>query len=441
MKFFFTLILATVFIILNSPSTISAVNTKVSLKKGVGLSISDICMGRVDRDSCNARLRDKLSQLGITWYYNWWDYKKHRMYDNGKFDYAPMFYPRGSPNPPYFTEEELSHFTEYASENLGSYWLVWNEPDLWPGLPGGVPDIVAPFKTGPDDSTQPDWRDTAVLTGRNYNRIYTAIKKVDPQAKFIIGGVSGVNYYDYDRRWPQVFINEYKRLNNNNYPPFDGWHVHYYRCQGNYSVDTWRRDIVKIRDWINRGSVQYTDSDGQVYWGGGGSTKELWITEWGCLYEWDNISNLIIGNGGSDSNLDWLENYEGVQRYAWFVAGSPETETRHNWPDPLYLFSGRPWESNFNLSSTGNIYASYPTVPNPAKYIDFAYGWNRISWKSSYPDNVKMSELNDGCRGISFGENFNKVFLDYYMNPSNYIFSDNNIFRVNCRDEKRWFFR
>lgn len=306
-------------------------------KKGAGLAINFWCNSKQypEKASCIRNVSNKVNDLNISWYYDWTS-----IYDLTKvsnIEYVPMIHGTGQVSSSEWTpdrkysQEQLDDFKSIAISKRGSYWLVWNEPDLWytDSEKRKIYDI--------DNNGTLDWIDAAKVAASIYKPLRVAIKAGDPSAKMIIGGVSGQNYYMYTE-WPRVFLEEYRRINGS-LPEYEGWHFHLYKCGNEYNKDLWRKQITDIRAWV--------DSNG------GGNSKELWMTEFGCLFnETPEVTRSILND-----NLSWLDSYSGLQRYSWFVGSSKEATGQSLFTnDLMYLFSGNPDTASFNLSSTGIIY-------------------------------------------------------------------------------------
>lgn len=296
--------------------------TKVSLKKGLGLPIIPYCYdtfsgtnNAATRQTCMNNLAYKSRSLGATWYYGWYtdgNYKAKRG-PNFDLEYVPMIRGNGQNADGSYSFDEINWYKTLAKNNPGSYWLIFNEPDYYN-----------------QDNISPE------IQARRYKQLRTEIKSPtgDPTAKFIVGG-----FFDYAnwRGWAEAFRAAYRAQNNGVNPVYEGWHAHIYTCGNVYNPDQWRWYITTFRNWINSN--------------GGG---ELWLTEFGCLdYDYSRIIT---------DQLDWMENYDGIQRYAWFAAISKELGSTFGGGD---LFVGKPENSNFGLSALGDIYARYPLVPKP----------------------------------------------------------------------------
>ena len=293
-------------------STAFATTTRVSLKKGVGISWQDIWPPRDCGQSphplaCKSRLKNGLATLGVSWFYCWARPEFYFDYFDGDFEFVPMVWGAGSNGDRSYTQQELDDFATIAQNHPGSYWLIWNEPDL-----GGQANI------------------TAAVAAGIYKPLRKAIKDADPNAKMIIGGMSSDP--EVWVSWAREFRANFSNPNNK----YEGWHVHLYACGTAYDVTTWRQTIKDYRHWINAN--------------GGG---ELWLTEFGCLSQ--DEPRII------QDQLDWMETYSGIDRYAWFYAGTGGfTNMRAN------LFNGYlPSSPSFGLSSMGEIYARFPLHPNP----------------------------------------------------------------------------
>lgn len=284
--------------------------TKTSSKKGVGMAITAYCAGKTDEKTCISRITNATVSLGATWYYDWQtDYAGKNKFGGG-LEYVPMVMKPGSNSDLTYNRGELYPFIKYAFLNRGSYWLLFNEPDYLPET-----------KIAPE------------AAARIFKQIKEAIGSVDNSPKFIVGGMLG----DW-ASWATAFLNAYKSQNGGASPDISGWHTHQYTCGGYYS-SLWRSKITNFRSWIDQN--------------GGG---EFWITEFGCL-DYDHAQ--IIRD-----QLDWMETYSGIDRYAWFSASSMAAGSNFAGGN---LFEGVPDQSTFKLSAIGQTYSKYPVNPAPLK--------------------------------------------------------------------------
>lgn len=263
--------------------------------------------------------------MGATWYYAWYIYNRFRTDatpSQTNLEYVPMAKTKGSNSDGSYTAEEILTIKQFASANPGKYWLIWNEPDFY-------------NSRDPYNSYIP-----VSIAARIYKQLREGIKSADPTAKMIIGGML---YQDHWIDWARTFRDTYHSLYGS-YPEYEGWHGHIYVCGSSYNRDNWRNSIINFRSWIN-----------------GTTGGEFWLTEFGCLnYDYDQIIR---------DQLDWMENYNGLQRYAWFSASSIEWGSSFQGGN---LFLGKPENSDFRLNGIGVTYSNYPlstnptpTVPNP----------------------------------------------------------------------------
>ncbi len=335
--FLFILFSVLFFAITTTQAALAPGNT--SLKKGIGLSIMvlkncDASLNYNNNRACFNRIRDQLKNLGVSWYYDWiLDHQWNQRFDNSNFEYVPMIHSHPLPNLAY-PQSSVNGWRNLAQSKPGSYWLIWNEPDLW--------------RTNQTTGAVLGIAESAALAARLYDQISTNIRSSDPNAKLIIGGMSNQGDQQW-YNWAKEFLDVYKSAHNQNLPDFQGWAIHLYKCPGTnvgnwnrYSKDSWRyNDIDTFRNKVNDEL--------------GGSLKELWLTEFGCLSE--DFDTII------KDQLDWKETYSGINRYAWFWAGMPPGQDFSNFKGNL--FSGVPTSASFGLSALGQIYAQYPLNPLP----------------------------------------------------------------------------
>lgn len=267
--------------------------------------------------ACFQSLNQLTQNLGASWYYVWFTYHRWNTEFGSNIRFVPMVRDHGSNADYSYTTTELNNVKTFARNNPGSYWLIFNEPDFRGGsttLPSYIPT--------PDDAA------------RIYKPLSDAIKSVDPNAKLIVGGML---YHNSWIGWAQAFIDAYRNRFQTT-PQIEGWHVHQYMC-GDYTKNSFRDNLINFRSWIN------THSSG-----------ELWLTEFGCLsYDYPQI---II------DQLDWMENYPGIQRYAWYVAASKEAVAPHN-GGTLLRGTGN---TELTLTPLGITYSQYPTNSLPTAF-------------------------------------------------------------------------
>jgi len=249
---------------------------------------------------------EHLTQLGpllenadISWFYTWRFGSTDAYWTTGK-EYVP--------NAPGNTSKirEMIETRNY----WGGYWLLGNEPD------NGTQDNKTPYEAA-----------------RDYGSITYNLLSVDPQAKIIILGLCWPNL-----SWKNSFANEWQaRWGESVEDAIAGWHVHAYA--GRPSEIETRKD--QIRDWI-------TANPG----------KELWITEYGSLYESDIRPEAVQELG------TFFELTPGVTRYAFFYFGYPQTGGR--WENTsLYI-----WRNNqFQATPLAETYRQTPRIPNTCELL------------------------------------------------------------------------
>jgi hypothetical protein len=282
--------------------------TGYSSRKGVGETIWPLQASVCDSEAtCLQYYWNRIKELGIKWLYNWDtpdDGNRPAWMMDNTIEYVPKV---GKPN-----SETNATIESYARNNHGSYWLIWNEPDV-----SSQDNLPA---------------DTAASI---YDSLRGTILGADPSAKLIVGNVAGLG-------WLMSFREAYKNSHNGNPPVVEGWAGHLYRDRSTYNIQNWRSDLYAYRNWMV--SI-------------GEGTKEFWLTEFGCLT--DNEIGLIIMN----DQLTWLEEsaQSWITRYAWFHAGvygsAHPGEQGH-------LFTNSVKDMTVDFSPLGVKYASHPG-PSP----------------------------------------------------------------------------
>lgn len=222
-------------------SNVGAVSTKISLKKGVGLTIwpPEHCNKSSNPEACKLRLTNGLKALGISWFYNWTKENWGFDYFGNDFNFVPMVWGKGSASDKSYTAAELNQYGGLAQQHPGRYWLIWNELDL---QLNDQPDM--------DNNGIINLVDSAYLAAKIYKPLRDAIKVADPSAKLIIGGISPPTGNRW-KLWSEIFLNRYSFYNPGQNPDFDGWHVHLYDCSPYYQTGTWRLKIDGYRKWID----------------------------------------------------------------------------------------------------------------------------------------------------------------------------------------------
>lgn len=321
--------------------------TRTSIKKGVGLVYRVCNRNQFPTNAqyldCKSKLQYSLKSLGITWAYVWGFGETFNDRIGKDIEFVPMVHSVGSLTDRSYSQLEITSIKNYATAHPGSYWLIWNEPDIWWHEQNKITDASG------DGNGTLTWIDGAYVAGRIFRQIYDAIKNpqggADPSAKLIIGGMADA-YSTSLTVFPETIIEVYRRRHQQNLLPLiDGWHFHHYSCS-DYNIDNWRLKLTTTRNWVDTK--------------GGGSNKELWLTEFGCYESWSKDGQpgvlKIIGD-----QLDWLERTKTpggkdvLDRYAWFAAG-PDIS---NFPGQHKLFADYP----FDLTATGRKYAENPANP------------------------------------------------------------------------------
>ncbi len=180
---------------------------------------------------------------------------------------------------------DLNSVLVAAYEHRGEWWQFGNEPN------DPNQDNLSPAEFA-----------------QRYREFYFALKRVDPSARILVGGIA-----DADWKWADAFRENY-RTAFGRYPDGDGWSVHNYlldRCEDATNVEKFKSRIVDFRDWMARV---------------GESDHPLLLTEYGVLY--GNgccncpqiVSDQVIGF--MQATTRWLIQSRLVQGWVWFAVRS-----------------------------------------------------------------------------------------------------------------------
>lgn len=284
-----------------------AASAKYSLKKGVGMAMLP---SECTTSACRQNFMSKLKDLGITWAYNWGTPpEKYSWWDNA-VEYVPMVWGAGSGAGGKYTAKDLEYVISFANLYKGSDWLIWNEPNY--------------YKQS---------NISAQTAASIYKQLTDSILAIDPNAKFIVGGVAWM-----DLTWLNDFREEYKNIHGV-YPKVTGWAIHHYE-DANYSHVVWRNTINTAKQWLI--DTKQT-------------SKEIWLTEFGSLAS-NGIGIQIL-----QDQIEWMEQPEQswITRYAWFFAGVAGTAGEMKGD----LFQGSLKDSTFALNYMGLEYAKHPINP------------------------------------------------------------------------------
>jgi len=249
--------------------------------------------------------------LGATWSYSW----AYCDWETG-IEYVPMVRSIHS-----FDIDNANRMV--SRYGTGAYWLIGNEPDN-----GGQDNLTA--------------KDAA----KKYGEIAQIILGTDPTAKLIMLGLTSG---DWDgREYLKKFRLEWKsRWGFDVDKVVTGWHIHSYaHVWGSY--DTQDKAIAREKTYIQAFRIAIDLES---------PNAELWITEYGTIYgPYANTARVM------NVMTPWLENYSGVDRYAWFYFGHPNCD----WNGTALYTCAK------DISPLGSLYASF-TFPvataSPTKTI------------------------------------------------------------------------
>jgi len=208
------------------------------------------------------------------------------------------------------------------------YWLIFNEPYQEDGYPG---------------------RGGAWQAADDAAFAISFIKKYDPNGKFIVGWLEGIQNY-----WSQRAPNY--GLSPNINEVISGWHLHLYGA----TIESFEgKDIVHhpVR----------TISPG----------KEIWITEFGTLGGLDCRYDYLTPNciRGMKKLLNWLEKTDYVSRYFWWNFGpcDPRYVDKKGWRrdmcwGPLTEYENYNPQNKVILSKLGKAFAEIPNTNGQCDY-------------------------------------------------------------------------
>ncbi len=228
-------------------------------KKGVGLG-------------WGVGTEEQIKAIGASWAYDWgpgnWNLTRLK---ETSYEWVPMFHNTSSTS-----EAKIASIAVFRKENdLGHYWLIFNEPDF-----------IHQDNITPEEGA------------KRYKELREQIKKYDLEAKLIVGGVfyTGTVSGGADMGWLRSFRGEYYNLYKE-WPVVEGWHVHLYKGWSDYNKQIWQNTLKAVRDWM-------------TYNGG---IKELWLTEFGSLNSEATARQIM------EDQVPWLEQQSWLTRYAWFA--------------------------------------------------------------------------------------------------------------------------
>jgi hypothetical protein len=274
---------------------------------------------------------------------------------------------------------------KYAKDFPGMYYAVANEPDWWP--------YIAP-------------QNYAEL----YNIFYTRIKKYDPTAKVMTGGILSDTY-----SWVDAFRNSY-RSQFGAYPPVDVWNIHPYVSKNDWQAA--KKIIVDFRDifltrigekdkpvWISEFGMilpEGTLGRGSKCAWHGCQTPDQQYTEWRRVSEEFMIP--LIG---------WLKSTDYAQKWFWYYGGED-----YNWSfkPPGLNFIGDIYKESTSSARYNPIGIAYSDLasdrmlfnggfeaagPQPFKW-QFAAGGSGTDYTATFDESVK--HLGTRAMKIHFGQ-------------------------------------
>ncbi len=232
-----------------------------------------------------------LAKLHGGWFYNWTI--SPSLFRVPGLDYCPMIQ-KG--------QYTLLRLQAIARNHPGSWWLVFNEPDISVG------------------------RTSPLEAARIYHDVRSAIVDTDKTARFAVGGLSNTSSYaiGWLREMRAAYNKAYKV-----WPDWDAVAVHHY-TPALYSAVAWRQQLDMWRKWM----VAYK------------IPGELWLTEWGCM------ASEIVAKRLMRDQLPWLEGRPWLHRYAWFATRAVGLQG-----EPV---AGSLLTPTGELTSLGSLYARLP---------------------------------------------------------------------------------
>lgn len=250
----------------------------------------------------------RIDELGIGWYYDY----RNQLQPARPVEYVQMVY-----RP---TKIQKVAIQEKVAGNLGSTWLIGNEPDHH-GQANLTPQAYA----------------------ESYRNMWLWVKEIDPSAKLIAGNVTQPSVLRL--RYLDMVLSSYQSAYGESMP-VDGWGVHGYimpeNCSSGVGFPVGVSDISGSRDcnyWSVHGDLVTFQSQVVTFrqWmkDRGYDDKPLWITEYGILltpaHGWgtSRVADYMT------ATMDWMlrasnceiglqiDDCRLVQRFAWFSVNYP----------------------------------------------------------------------------------------------------------------------
>lgn len=267
-----------------------------------------------------------------------------------------------------------------STQRLGRYYLIGNEPDMASG------DFADGYFASPDHNNNTI---NAKTLATQYYRAVSIIKRLDPSAKIIFGGL-GRLYENPNASisMSEKLMNEWKILSGHDLKnDIVGWHVHFYGCcswalatNPPHDLDFEDR-IKKWKDWQNTNFPN----------------TETWLTEYGIRVA--NPPPSITNHTPLESQLLYMRattqflidnrntNFR-IDRFAWF----PIVTGLAGYQGGLYTITA----NQTTITEYGILYRDSGNPPNFTNLQTF----NNLTWYGNFPQEVTIAPLNK-CQKIS----------------------------------------
>lgn len=222
-----------------------------------------------------------LAKSAVSWVYNWGTHPsttEDELFTKYGIEFIPMQWGLSSEN----SRKELRAY--YKSHPNCKYLLGYNEPNL--GAKDGGSGITP-------SAAAADWKNLEEIA-QEFN-----LELVGPALQFSGEKLSDGKIYSTPKMWMDEFIKEYESLYKTA-PRYDYFSLH---CYMNWPVA--QENYLK-----------------EYYNGKSAYNKKIWLTEF-CAWEDNNggqNESMASQTLSMSEKLEFMDSYDGVEKYAWFMA-------------------------------------------------------------------------------------------------------------------------
>lgn len=271
---------------------------------------------------------------------------------------------------------DFLNIPNWVASSPGSYYQIGNEVDWYPSF---TPEQYAEY----------------------YDIFYQRIKKYDPSAHIVIGGLYGsINSLVVNEKTRYKWINAFRSAYQNkfgSYPKIDVWAIHPYQpSETNTDWNLTKKIIVDFRDiylksigeekaklWINEWG--FIPSEG-TYVLGSACPKHGCLTPEQQLKEWN-----IIANDYMKPLVEWMKSNDYVQK--WFYP-----QSGHQYTDSI-SGKGLDWKG---LDWAGTIYKRYDKNNNPIGYNSIGIMYKQLAEEDA--EKIPNCFISSGPATVVLGE-------------------------------------